>query len=189
MLKASLLILPALLLPACATKKLEVAQQRNPPPAEAFSAFGRFELKPVEMAPEHYNRSSNYGAAQKIQEYFDDRIRPVIDDWTRKAPRQSTRTLVIEPRIEQLNYVSQPTRILTGPYFGDSGITVRLRYIDAGSGKVIAEPQFFQDTGKWWGWVTVGVQDKAMLRRMVGLIAEYNHANYWKAVGGRTGPD
>lgn len=188
MLRRSLLVLAALLLPACATK-IEVAQYRNPPPAEAFSAFGRFELKPVEMAPEYYGPSPNYSAARRIQLHFDERIRPMLDDWARKADRKATRTLVIEPLIERINYVSTPYRVLTGPYYGDSEVAMKLRFIDASTGKVIAEPQFFQDTGAWWGFVTVGVQDRWMLRRIVGVISEYTAANYSRAVGGRTGPD
>ncbi len=188
MLRTSLVALGALLLPGCASK-VETAQYRNPPPAEAFSAFGRFELKAVEMAPEHYGQRLSYSAAQRIQLHFDDRIRPMLEDWARKADRKATRTLLIEPRIERINYVSTPYRVLTGPYYGDSAVAMRLRFIDAGTGKLIAEPQFFQDTGAWWGFVTVGVQDRWMLRRIVGVISEYAAANYSRAVGGRTGPD
>ena len=178
MLKASLLILPALLLSACATKNVEVAPQRNPPPAEAFSAFGRFELRPVEMAPEHYGPSGSYRAAQRIQEHFDERLRPMLDEWTRKADRKATRTLRIEPRIERIQYVSTTYRILTGPYFGDSAVAMTLKYIDGSTGNVIAEPQFFLDTDAWWGFVTFGTQDNRMLRRIVDVVAEYTAAHY-----------
>lgn len=188
MLRASLLVLSALLLPACATK-LEVPQYRNPPPAEAFSAFGRFELKSVEMAPEYYGPSLNYRAARRIQGHFDERLRPMLEEWTRKADRKATRTLLIEPRIESIKYVSTAYRILTGPYYGDSAVAMKLKYIDGSNGKLIAEPQFFQDTGAWWGFVTFGTQDNWMLKRLVGVISEYTSANYSKPVGGRTGPD
>jgi hypothetical protein len=187
-LRAALPALAALLLAACGGK-VEVAQYRNPPPAEAFYAFGRFELRPVEISPQYEGPAPSAAAAQRMQEHFDELVRPTIAEWSRRASAQATRTLVIEPHIERLNYVSTPTRIFTGPYYGDAQIVMRLRYTEASSGKLIAEPRFFQDTGKWYAWVTVGVQDRAMLRRMAGLVSEYNKANYLKAVGGRTGPD
>jgi len=177
------------LLASCGGASVESMQYRNPPPAEAFFAFGRFELRPVEISPRYEGPAPSPAAAQRMQEHFDELVRPGIAEWMRNASRESARTLVIEPHIERLNSLSPPTRIFTGPYYGDAQIVMRLRYTEAGSGKVIAEPRFFQDAGKWYAWATVGVQDRAMLRRMAGLVAEYNKANYLKAVGGRTGPD
>lgn len=177
------------LLAACGGAQVESVQYRNPPPAEAFFAFGRFELRPVEISTRYEGPAPSPAAAQRMQEHFDELVRPGIAEWARKASPQSARTLVIEPQIERMNYLSPPTRIFTGPYYGDAQIVMRLRYTEAGTGKVIAEPRFFQDAGKWYAWATVGVQDRAILRRMAGLVAEYNNANYLKAVGGRTGPD
>jgi hypothetical protein len=64
---------------------------------------------------------------------------------------------------------------------------MRIRYVDKVSGKLPAEPEFFQRAAAWSGAFTVGGQDNAMLPRIVTLVADYPNRNYREAVGGPSG--
>jgi len=66
-------------------------------------------------------------------------------------------------------------------------LIMKVKYIDKASGKVIAEPEFFQRAAAWSGAFTVGGQDNAMLARIVTLVADYTSRNYQEAMGGPSG--
>lgn len=161
---------------------------QNPPPSEKFSAFGRFELQRVSLSSSYSDDSANQRAAVKIQEYFNERVSPIIDGWNRAAPQgQQARVMVIEPQIEHLKFIGGATRFWVGPIAGSSAVIMKIRYIDKASGKLLAEPEFFQRAAAWSGAFTVGGQDNAMLARIVTLVADYTNRNYREAVGGPSG--
>ena len=182
-----MLIFAGVLLASCASKShVKASAAFNPPPAEAFAAFGRFELKPVVLAREYGANAANQGAAAKIQEYFNERVKPVVDGWNARAPVNG-RTLLIEPVIEQIRFVRTGARIFSGPFAGDSGVVMKIRYTDRDGGKLIAHPEFYQHASAASASMTYGGQDQAMLARIVTLVADYNAHNYDAPVGGPTG--
>jgi len=161
---------------------------QNPPPSEIFSAFGRFELQRVSLNPTYAGDDATQRASAKIQEYFNERVSPIIDGWNRATSQdQQTRVIVIEPRIEHLKFVGGATRFWVGPIAGSSAVIMKVKYVDKASGKLLAEPEFFQRAAAWSGAFTVGGQDNAMLARIVTLIADYTSRNYKEAVGGPSG--
>ncbi|MDR1709831.1 MAG: hypothetical protein LBS70_08955 [Candidatus Accumulibacter sp.] len=181
------LLLASILLVSCAPKNaIRSSAHVNPPPAEAFSAFGRFELKPVALAREFSAHAANQAAAAKIQTYFDERVKPAVDEWNaRGAP--GGRTLTIEPVIEQIRFIRTAARIFSGPFAGSSAVVMKVKYTDAASGKIVAQPEFYQHASAGAATMTYGGQDQAMLARIVTLVAEYNARNYDAPVGGPTG--
>jgi hypothetical protein len=64
---------------------------------------------------------------------------------------------------------------------------MKVKYIEKTTGKVIAEPEFFQRAAAMSGALTLGGQDNAMLSRIVTLVADYTSHNYQQAVGGPSG--
>lgn len=180
-------LLATLLLAACASKSpVKTSVTTNPPPAEAFAAFGRFDLQPVQLAREYNANVANQNAAAKIQEYFNERVKPLIDSWNASRPPNG-RTLRIEPLIEQIRFVRIGARIFAGPLAGSSGVLMKVKYTDQGSGKLIAHPEFYQHASAASATMTYGGQDQAMLARIVTLIADYNTRNYDIPTGGPTG--
>lgn len=173
------------LLSSCATN-IKPSNSFNPPPTEALSAFGRFELKSVTLSRDFQRHGANQKAAAKIQEYFDSRVKPIVDEWNSRADT-SGRTLVIEPNIEQIKFIGVGARIFAGPMAGSSAIVMIVKYTDKATGKLVAAPEFYQHTAAMSGAFTYGGQDNAMLARIVTLVAEYNNRNYSARVGGENG--
>ncbi len=179
------LIAGSAFLAACATQ-IKPSATSNPPPLEKFSAYDRFELKRVELSPTYASNGANTKAAAKIQEYFDARVKTVVDEWNGKRSGNAA-TLVIEPRIEHIKFIGVGARIWAGPLAGSSAVVMKVRYIDKQSGKVIAEPEFYQRAAAMSGAATFGGQDNAMLARITTLVADYNRRNYAERVGGESG--
>ena len=181
----TLAIAASVLLSACATH-IKPSNTFNPPPSETFSAFGRFELKTVTLSPEFRGHSANQKATAKIQEYFDSRVKPVVDAWNSRADA-GERTLVIEPNIEQIKFIGVGARIFAGPMAGSSAVVMKVKYTDKATGMIVADPEFYQHTAAMSGAFTYGGQDNAMLARIVTLVANYNNRNYGARVGGDNG--
>lgn len=180
-----LVIVASALLASCATN-IKPSRTVNPPPVEAFAAFNRFELKSVALSREYSEHNVNQRAAAKIQEYFDSRVKPVVDGWS-TTKGNGVRTLVIEPTIEQIKFIGVGARIFVGPMAGSSAVVMKVKYTDKDTGKVVAYPEFFQRAAAMSGAFTFGGQDNAMLARIVTLVADYNARNYGERVGGENG--
>lgn len=170
------------LLQGCATK-IKASALTNPAPSEAFSHYGRIELKPVVFAQGYKGHQAALG---KVAENFAHDLAPSVQKWN-SGPANG-RTLTVEPVVEQMSFKSGAKRVFLGPLVGSSGVLMRVTYRDQ-DGKVVAEPQFFQRAGAMSGGFTLGVQDNLMLTRVAKLASAYTIANYERAVGGPTGAD
>jgi hypothetical protein len=177
----------ALLAAGCASVKApEVAQ--NPPPSEAFSRFAKFELKPIKQGPQCDKKHGADEALMQIQGKLSRRLRGLFEGWA-AAPEEkaSNRTLIVEPVCVSARMIGTAGRLAGGIFAGDSGVVLNVRYIDASSGKLIAEPVFYQRANVFGGMYSFGATDRDMLERMVSLITRYTSDNYMAAVGGPTG--
>lgn len=175
---------------ACVTTVKMPANAVNPAPLEAFSAFNAFELKPINLKEACSKQSGADTAFQGIQGRLGKMMEPVLKDWNdRKASSTPTRKLIIEPFCTDAKMIGTARRIFTGPLSGSSAVVMRVRYTDAASGKVIAEPEFYQRAFALGGAYSFGGTDRNMLTRMSTLITEYTQRNYRLAVGGPSGID
>lgn len=162
---------------------------RNPPPVQKLGGYAKYELRPITLAPELAEKKNSDKVLATVQEHIDRTVAPIVDQWNAGAGTspESTETLVIEPRITALHKPSGATRFFAGALAGDGRIVVKVRIAEAGSSKLIAEPEFYRRAAAMAGAWTVGGHDNAMLGRVVGLIADYLNANHPAAVGGATG--
>ena len=180
----------AVMLSGCATTYIGTDKLMNPPPSEAFSAFQQFEVKPIQMGAPYAGQEANDKALVKIQENFDLRVNPVVTAWNAKAPESGTgRTLVIEPRIQDIKFVNATARVWGGAMAGSSAVVLKIKFTDKATGAVIAEPEFFQRAAAMGGAWTFGATDNNMLVRITEVASEYISGNYASAVGGRTGAE
>jgi hypothetical protein len=170
------------LVQGCATS-IKASSAQNPPPAQAFSAYGRIQVKPVVFAP---GVSGNTAALAKIDQNLQHDLVKVLPEWN--AARDNGRTLVIEPVVEQMSFKGSVGRVLLGPLMGSSGVLMRLNIRDD-KGNIVATPQFFQRANAMAAGWTFGVHDNLMLMRVANLSSGYIKANYASPVGGRTGGD
>ena len=59
------LLISALVVTGCASN-VKATRTENPPPTEAYSSFGRIEIKPVVLAPEFRGQKANEKSLEKI---------------------------------------------------------------------------------------------------------------------------
>jgi hypothetical protein len=175
-------LLSLVLLQACATK-VKATATNNPPPAEAFQAFGRIEVKPLVFKD---GFKGDAAGLAKIQENLKKDLGPSLEKWNASAP--NGRSLVIEPVIEQMEFQHGAKRVFLGPLAGSSGVLLRLNVRDD-KGVLIASPEFFQRADAWAAGFVLGVHDNIMLTRTANLTSQYIITNYSKAQGGPTGAD
>ncbi len=171
---------------AIAAEPIRTDAKSNPPPKERLDAFDRYELRPLVVA----GKRSNAKAEESIRRNLDKEI----GDWVKRKnalPRRNdpARLLRIEPQLDGVRLVSGAGRFWLGPFLGSSRVLLRMRLIDAATGDVVAEPEFYQHASGMSGGFTLGVMDKAMLVRVTKLASAYLEANYSHQVGGASGDD
>jgi hypothetical protein len=175
-------LLALCLLQGCATP-IKASSTQNPPPAEAFSAFGRIEVKPAVFKPGYAGDATGLA---KINANLKQGLSQSLEGWNKRPA--NGRTLVIEPVVEEMSFKHGATRVLLGPLAGSSGVLMRVTIRDA-KGTVIAKPEFFQRANAMAAGFTLGVHDNLMLTRVGELAASYIIANYQRPQGGPTGAD
>ena len=173
---ASLMIL----LSGCATN-IHPTVATNPPPTRALSTFGMFEIRPLTVD----DSVEEPDAVAKIREVCGGKLESLIASWNRGKGD----TLVIEPRIRELKFVSGANRVFAGAMAGSSAVRITAKLSEKSSGAVVAEPEFYQRASAWSGSFTYGAQDNDMLRRICTVAEDYLRRNYVQAVGGPTGSE
>lgn len=174
------LMCAVILLSGCATHIYPTVAS-NPPPSRALNTFGLFEVQPLTLDA----GVEEPDAIVKIQENCDGKINTLIASWSRGAGD----TLVIEPRVRELKFVSGANRVFAGAMAGSSAVRITVKLTDKSSGAVIAEPEFYQKAAAYGGAYTFGAMDNDMLRRICTVAEEYLRRNYTQAVGGPTGSE
>jgi hypothetical protein len=168
----------AMVLTGCVTH-ISPTAQTNPPPTERFGNFNHFDLASIDMPAEYDGDNNNQRALRKIQLNLVTGLLPKLEGWENRA---AARTLKIEPRIVKIKFVSIGDRVMFGSMSGSSAVLIKVRYSDAATGKVVAEPEFYQRSGATTHGF--GVSDNLMLDNIANLIVRYTVNNYGSAVGG-----
>ena len=162
----------------------------NPAPAEKFAAFTHFELAPIAMNAPYAGKAANVKALAKIQQEFSLKADALVASWNASgSAAQPARTLVIQPVVDEIRYISGSKRFWAGGLPGDSFVRITVRFTDKGTGTVIATPMFYAKANAIGGGWSIGGTDNAMLTRIADHMAEYLNANYNAAMGGPTGVD
>jgi len=185
---ALLLATTALLLSGCVTHITSNVYQ-NPPPAEKFSNFNRFEVTPARMPPPYAGQSTNEAALRKIQQNIDLRLDPSLHAWNETPLPAHPRTLRVEVTVPEIKFISGGHRVWGWWYAGSSAVKLHARITEKETGKVIAEPEFYARAAAMGGAFTFGGTDNAMLVRIANRLTSYLLANYPAAVGGPTGAE
>ena len=110
----------------------------------------------------------------------------MLAQWNAKPAGANAKTLKIEPTIRHIRFISGGARFWGGAFAGGSAVLMTVKLTDAGTGQLIAEPEFYQHASKMAGAWSFGATDKAMLVRISSMVADYLQKNYSAAVGGST---
>lgn len=182
--RASIGLLGGLLLwlPLIAT-----ASGENPPPATPLSGYGGYTLATITMDEEIGKKKNADKVHNRVIENMQKHVQPLIDEWNGKADANNPEKLLFEPRIVSLHKPSGANRFFAGALSGQSRIIIKMKITEAGSGKLIAEPEFYQHANAVGAAWSFGATDNAMLERITELMATYLTRNYLAAVGGSTG--
>lgn len=183
LINAALIIGAILAMPViqgCASS-VKASSTQNPPPAEAFQAYGRIEVRPTMFRAGYIG---NEKAMKKIDDNLVKDLAQPLSVWNKRA--DNGRKLVIQPVVDQIDFSHGATRVMLGPLSGGSGVLMRLEIVDE-AGRKVANPEFLQTASAWAGGFTMGVHDGMMLTRVANLASTYIVANYGRAVGGPTG--
>jgi hypothetical protein len=178
----------SILLPVLALAQAEPVT--NPPPEQSFAGYSSYELRALTVASEYANNETAEKVRVKVDENLKASLAPVLAGWQELSKgSDKPSALVVEPHIKEVRFIGGAKRFWAGGFAGNSHVTMVLKITDAQTGKVIAEPAFYQRANAVAGAWTFGAHDNAMLSRVVDLAVNYMRANYEAAVGGATGRD
>lgn len=175
----SLLALGLLASPAMADDwKEPAAGSTNPPAAEALNQFQRFEYRPVAVLPPFNEKGTTESAVESLEANM--RLRSIqrVKEWNAAASTEGGRTLIIEPVIEHIRFVTPGRRVFLGVFMGGSHIDMKLKLTDAATGAVIGEPRFYQHASAGAAGWAFGAVDRAMIVRLSNMIDAYLRDNY-----------
>lgn len=175
---AVLLVAP----PAFAAEPRIDPAAQNPPPTVALSAFDRFELEPLALADGLDAHKGNVVAQRYLQVDLDERVPKLLEP--RNAAGAGGRTLVVQPEIADIRFITGGKRLVFGGFAGKSWALLKLRLIDKATGEVVAEPQFLQHANSILAGYSLGAADKLMLARLADMAAAYLANNFDRPVGG-----
>lgn len=180
------ILLPAMLALFCCAcvTHIRPTVTMNPPPTEPLSHYQHFVLASVQPSPAAAHETD---AVRKISEYMQLRVGTTLAGWGNR--NQSGRTLEVRPYIDELKFVSGGARFFAGALAGSSAVRMHVQFIDAQTGRVIADPEFYQRAKANGGAWSMGGTDNGMLARIATVVQEYLNRNYTRAVGGPTGLD
>lgn len=174
----------ALLAPAAmATPPKFAVDAQNPPPATPLNVYNRFELMPVAMSADIASHKGNAVARQYLQVDVDERIPKLVAPWNAQAVEGAPRTLVVQPEVTQIRFITGGKRLFTGSFGGNSWALLRMRLTDKETGAVVAEPQFYQRAFAMAAGYSLGAADKLMLARLSDMAAGYLKSNFEAPVG------
>ncbi|MDQ8186355.1 hypothetical protein [Pelagicoccus sp. SDUM812002] len=179
----------AVLFSGCETSSVGLSEYENEPPSKAFSSFENFELAQVTLAKPFDEKEVNKRALEKLQAELDVKLAPLVSEWNASADERPDAggTLLVEPVVREIKFVSGSTRFWGGAMAGDSAIVVEVKYLDKATGELISKARFYQHANAMGGGWSVGGTDKAMLARVGTLVMEFTERNFEQAVGGPTG--
>ncbi|AXK73053.1 hypothetical protein DWG18_12715 [Lysobacter sp. TY2-98] len=182
--RASVVLLALLLAgPVIASPPAIDPAARNPPPTIALSHFDRFELQPVTLAPGLETHKGNVVARQYLDVDVGERVPRLIEPRNATPVQGEPRTLLIQPEVADIRFITGGKRVLFGGFAGSSWALVKLRLVDKATGEVVAEPQFLQHANSIAAGYSLGAADKLMLARLADMVASYLKTNFDAPVG------
>jgi len=158
----------------------EVARQeaaRMAPPSEPLSGFQHFELWELALAEEVQSDEKKVRQADALQQKLSARVQPLLNSWEASDSAEA-RTLLIQPRVQQLRVVSGGARFWVGAMAGESIVDLDLRLVEKASGKEIGRTRIMRGSGAMAGGWSVGATDRNLLDYIVDITHEYLSQSY-----------
>ncbi|MBI4682722.1 MAG: hypothetical protein HY757_06440 [Nitrospirae bacterium] len=173
---AVMFVLAMIFTQGCATKMSKPSSAPQPAKVK-FSEFNAVEMKHIEISPEYASSDANQKAAKKINEHLDNKMRMVFSGLNNGKEQSAGRTLLIEPYIKEIKFISGGARFWVGAMAGSSAVLMKVTFTDKATGEVIAEPEFYRDANAMGGAYSMGSTDNLMLELVAQDVANYSISN------------
>jgi hypothetical protein len=141
--------------------------------ATPLSAFGRFELADAVLDTDLLGPDGNERARRELQMHLADRLGPWLAQRNAESRGEPPRLLRIEPVIVLLSYVDPAVRYAVGPVTGPEQLHVRVRFVDAATGKRVAEIELRADGSPVGAVAPLGATSSALPRRVAKALLDY----------------
>lgn len=158
-------LLLSALFPGCATH-IAPSTETNPRPSETFSNFNRFELAPLQAGSTEV--ANQRAALNKIGQNLQERLGVRVQQWNNQPADAPIRTLLIEPTVTEMKFVSGAKRVWLGATAGSSAVILKARISDKETGNTVATPEFYSKSSAMGG----GLQLRGQRQRHAGAYRE-----------------
>jgi hypothetical protein len=156
---------------ACTTN-IHAKDETVVPPSVPFGAYKSFEIAPLTVAKIE-GEGGDLQAVETIRTALGACLSSVVTPYEKGgAPR-----LKITPVIENMKKVGTAERLLVGALAGSSAVLLNVRYTDSDTKATVANPTFYAKAAAMSGAWTFGIQDDAMLDRIVQSACDYTKEN------------
>jgi hypothetical protein len=166
----------AIVLAGCVTN-IKPQEEAVQPSKVRFGTFQQALLKPLDTIQAS---ELDAEAARRIDVVLAECMQAALPQ-TRRAegpvPAGSRSTLVIEPVIVDAKKVTVGQRIMFGALAGSSAALMRVKFTDARTGEVVAEPTFYARAAAMAGAWSFGAHDNSMLSRLPQSACDYVRSN------------
>lgn len=150
---------------ACATN-ISAKDDTIVPPKVKFGSYQGYTLNPLTVEKSGGD-SADDAAAKRIES-------ELAACMAQSLPNQGgNKKLIITPTITDLKKVNTSERIFLGAMAGSSAVLLNVKYTDAQTKEVIANPTFYSKAAAMGGAWTFGSTDNVMLTRVVTKACDY----------------
>ena len=188
------IIILTLMISGCATPSIKDAAIHREqvailkPPEVKFGAFEKIYFRSTGINSALASNSANQKALVKINQHLFSRVLQIFPSLTvieanEQLDGLDKNSLLIEPFVDDIRFVSGGARFWAGAYAGDSGVTLRVTFTDLSQDKIIANPSFYQRAAAMDGAWSIGYSDRTMLTRIGDLASEYILLHLTEATG------
>ena len=188
------IIILALMISGCATPSIkDAAIHRDQvailkPPEIKFGAFEKIYLRSTGINSALASHPANQKALVRIDEYLLSRVLQIFPSLTvieanEQLDGLDKNSLLIEPFVDDIRFISGAVRFWTGVFSGTSNVTLDVTFTDLSQDKIIASPSFYQHASAMAGAHSFGYHDNTMLTRIGDLASEYVLLHLTEATG------
>jgi len=150
---------------ACATN-IKAKDETIVAPTAKFGSYQSYTLNPLTVEKSGGD-SSDIAATKRIET-------ELAACMAQSLPNQGgNKKLLITPTITDLKKVNTSERIFLGAMAGSSAVLLNVKYTDAQTNEVIANPTFYSKASAMGGAWTFGSTDNVMLSRVVTKACDY----------------
>ncbi len=160
-----------------ANKKEQIIKNsanKIPPPQQAFSNYGSFELKPMKHVSDVATHEKKMVYANRLETQLQNKLTALFTSWE----KQGGKKLIIEPKVVGLRIVGGASRFFVGAMAGNSNIDLQLKIIDAQTKQVIAQPLVNRQSNAMAGGWSMGATDKNLVNYIADITEQYFKNNY-----------